>query len=143
MNILNIVGICYACRMTRITYLGWMERRIVTEGQVLDHSRWPCRKKQWNNGGNRNNDNRRVQDAENRNYYQSDEEFFVIDEMMNNDHTIRSKKLFILYIKMEDPSGGNRNAANVAWTPLAKVDKYLLKIVIFINLICIKCYKFP
>lgn len=113
---------CYVCRMTRITYLGWMERRIITEGQLLDHSRWPCRKKQWNNGGNKNND-KRVHDAGNRNYYQSDEEFFVIDEMMNNDNTIRSKKLFILYIKMEDPSGGNRNAANVAWTPLAKVDK--------------------
>jgi len=89
----------------------------MTEGQLLDHSRWPCRKKQWNN------DNRGMHDAGNRNYYQSDEEFFVIDEMKNNDNTIRSKKLFILYIKMEDPSGGNRNAADVAWTPLAKVNK--------------------
>ncbi|XP_015373420.1 PREDICTED: protein O-linked-mannose beta-1,2-N-acetylglucosaminyltransferase 1-like isoform X2 [Diuraphis noxia] len=107
-------------KMTRITYLGWMERRIMTEGQLLDHTRWPCRKKQWNNEGSKHNDNRRVQNAKKRNYYQSDEEFFVIDEMMNNDNTIRSKKLFLLFIKMEDPSGGNRNTANVAWTPLAK-----------------------
>lgn len=114
---------CYVYRMTRITYLGWMERRIMTEGQLLDHSRWPCRKKIWNNEGNKHNDNRGMQDAGDRNYYQSDEEFFIIDEMMNNDNTIRSKKLFILYIKMEDPSGGNRNTANVAWTPLAKVNK--------------------
>lgn len=113
----------YEYRMTRITYLGWMERRIMTEGQLLDHSRWPCRKKQWNNEGSKYNDNRGVQKKEKRNYYQSDEEFFAIDEIMNNDNTIRSKKLFLLYIKMEDPSGGNRNTANVAWTPLAKVNK--------------------
>jgi len=109
--------------MTRKTYLGWMERRIMTEGQLLDHSRWPCRKRQLNNEGSKHNDNRGVQNAKKRDYYQSDEEFFVIDEMINNDNTIRSKKLFLLYIKMEDPSGGNRNTANVAWTPLAKVNK--------------------
>lgn len=123
MSILNTVFLCYVYRMTRITYLGWMERRIMTEGQLLDHSRWPCRRKQWNNEGSKHNDNRGVHDAGNRNYYQSDEEFFVIDEMKNNDNTIRSKKLFVLYIKMDDPSGGNRNAADVAWTPLAKVNK--------------------
>jgi len=99
----------------------------MTEGQILDHSKWPCRKRQWNNGGSKNNENREVHGAGNSNYYQADEEFFVINEMMNKDNTIRSKKLFILYIKMDDPSGGNRIAANVAWTPLAKVSKVTVK----------------
>lgn len=124
MNIFNVAFVCHVFRMTRLTYLGWMERRIMTESQLVDHSRWPCRKKLWNNGGSKNNNNR---DDKNRNYYQTDEEFFVIDEMMKSDNTIRSKKLFLLYIKMEDPSGGNRNAATAAWSPLAKVSKVTVR----------------
>lgn len=98
----------------------------MTEGNLLDHSKWPCRKKQWNNGesknvGSKNSDNdwfRYVRDGD---YHRSNKEFFIIDEMINNNESIRYKKLFLLYIKMDDPNGLNKDAASVAWTPLAKV----------------------
>jgi len=106
----------FGCRMTRAAYLGWMERKIVTESQLLDHSKWPCRKKKlWNSGAAKN------EGVRNKNYRRSDEEFFIIDEMMNNDETVRSKKLFLLYIKMDVPNVDNRDIASVAWAPLAKV----------------------
>lgn len=98
--------------MTRTAYLGWMEHKIMTEGQLVDHNKWPCRKKQMSNNIGKNRD---------RDYRQIDEEFFIIEEMMNNDETMRSKKLFILYIQMDDPVGRNKDVASIAWTPLAKV----------------------
>lgn len=114
--------------MTRAAYLGWMEHRIMTESLLLDHSKWPCRKKQWSSIGAKNRDsqkrvNNKLQYTEDKNYYQSDEEFFIIKEMMNHDDSIRSKKLFLLYIKMDDPNRNNKNTASVAWVPLAKVCK--------------------
>lgn len=115
-------------RMTRAAYLGWMEHRIMTESLILDHSKWPCRKKKWNNIGTKNRGGRKsgysmLQYAEDKNNHQSDEDFFVIKEMMNHDDTVRSKKLFLLYIKMDDPNGNNKNTASVAWIPLAKVSE--------------------
>jgi len=108
-------------RMTPAAYLGWMERKIVTEGHLLDHSKWPCRMKRWD--GTKNNEGNRWRYAENKNDRRSDEEFFIIDEMANNDDTIRSKKLFLLYIRLDDPNGGsNKDVASVAWAPLAKVN---------------------
>lgn len=106
--------------MTQTAYLAWMERKIVMESRLLDHSKWPCRKKQWNNGAAKNEGNR-LQYVENENYHRSDEEFFIINEMMNNDETVKYKKLFILYIKMDEPNSNNKDVASVAWTPLAKV----------------------
>lgn len=108
-----------------MAYLGMIEHMIMAEGQLVDHNKWPCRKKHWNglakNGGSRNNDNSGMQYVED---HQSDTEFFIIEEMMNNDYAMRSKKLFLLYIKMEDPTGNIKDAASVAWTPLAKVFQY-------------------
>jgi len=118
--------------MTQKAYLSWMEHRIIKEGHLLDHSKWPCRKKQWNSGGAKYGDNQNIDSGwfhyvRDRNYRRSDEEFFIIDEMMNNDETMKSKKLFLLYIKMDDPYGINKDAALVAWTPLAKVLKLSIK----------------
>lgn len=109
------------CRMTQAAYLEWMEHRILTESQLIDHSKWPCRKKQWDSKikSSKSSDNGGY--GGDKNYQQAEEEFFIIDEMMNYDPTIRSKKLFILYIKMEDPINGYKDAASTAWTPLAKV----------------------
>lgn len=107
--------------MTRAAYLGWMEHKIMTEGQLVDHSKWPCRKKQLNNIVGKNRDSRINERTGDRDYRQIDEEFFVIEEMMNNDETMRLKKLFILYIQMDDPIGRNKDVASIAWTPLAKV----------------------
>lgn len=104
-------------RMTRVAYLGWMEHKIMTEGQMLDHSKWPCRKRSWNSGGFKYSGGK----SGDKYYRQSDEEFFVIDEMMNNDDSMKSKKLFLLYIKMDDPNGINKDSVSVAWGPLAKV----------------------
>jgi hypothetical protein len=116
--------------MTGVAYLKMIEHMIITEGQIVDHNKWPCRKKQWNelakNGGIRNNDNSGMQYVGDKDYYQSDSEFFIIEEMMNNDYAMRSKKLFLLYIKMEHPTGDIKDAASVAWTPLAKVLQYPL-----------------
>jgi len=104
--------------MTRTAYLDWMERKIVTESQLLDHSKWPCRKKRlWNSGAAKNEGSR------DKNYRSLDDEFFIIDEMMNNNEAVRSKKLFLLYIKMDVPNMDNREVASVAWTPLAKVTR--------------------
>lgn len=107
-----------------------MEHRIIIEGQLLDHSKWPCRKKQWNSGGARNGDSRdsenyRLQYIGDRNYRRVDEEFFIIEEMINKNNSIRLKKLFLLYINMDDPNGINRDTASLAWTSLAKVYKIL------------------
>lgn len=111
--------------MTQKAYLSWMEHRITKEAHLLDHSKWPCRKKQWNsedakNRDNRINDNSWFHYVKDKKYQRSDEEFFIIDEMMNNDETMKFKKLFLLYIKLDDPYG-NKDAASIAWTPLAKV----------------------
>lgn len=117
--------------MTRAAYLGWMEHKIMIEGQLVDHSKWPCRKKRLNNVVGKNRDNRFNERTGDRDYRQMDEEFFVIEEMMNNDETMRLKKLFILYIQMDDPVGRNKDVASIAWTPLAKVfeNNYLMCIV--------------
>lgn len=118
--------------MTRVAYLGMIEHMIMAEGQIVDHNKWPCRKKQWNgvakNGGSRNSDNSGMQYVGDKDYLQSDNEFFIIEEMMNNDYAMRSKKLFLLYIKMEDPTNNIKDAASVAWTPLAKVLQIIKKI---------------
>lgn len=110
-------------RMTQTAYLEWMEHKIMTEGQLIDHSKWPCRKKQWNTkiGSSKSSDNRGY--IRNKDYQRAEEEFFIIEEMIKNDHTISSKKLFILYIKMEDSINGNKDAASTAWNPLAKVSE--------------------
>jgi len=96
----------------------------MTEGHHLDHSKWPCRKKQGNNSGakntgDRHNDNSGLHYVGN--HRQSDEEFFIIDEIKHSDDVIKFKKLFLLYIKMDDPNGINKAASTVVWTPLAKV----------------------
>lgn len=129
--------------MTQTAYLGWMEHKILTESQLMDHSKWPCRKRKWNSGakdgGSRYGDNR-FQYVGDKNYHQA-EEFFGIQEMMSNDETIKSKKLFLLYIKMDDPNGINKDAAFIAWTPLAKVYKIVLILsVIDSNFLLIQLY---
>lgn len=108
--------------MTQTAYLEWMEHRIVTEGHLIDHSVWPCRKN-WGVkiGSSKSGDNRGY--AGDKDYRQPEEEFFIIEEMINNDRSLRFKKLFVLYIKMEDPTNGNKDAASAAWTPLAKVSE--------------------
>lgn len=149
--------------MTRVAYLEWMEHKIVTESHLLDHTKWPCRKKQWNAGdakyaGSRNNDNSWSRYNGNRDYRQSDEEFFAINDMIKNDERISSKKLFLLYIKMDDPNGINKDAASIAWTPLAKVLTvkiiyyyvlcvcnyvlFLYSIYVFNKYYCVKMYLF-
>lgn len=108
--------------MTQTTYLEWMEHRITTEGYLIDHSVWPCRKN-WGDKIRSSKSGDKKGYAGDKDYRQTEEEFFIIEEMIKNDPTIRSKKLFLLYIKMEDPSNGNKDAASAAWTPLAKVSE--------------------
>lgn len=102
--------------MTGVAYLEWMEHRILTEGRLLDHSQWPCRRKSWKsrNSGSFSDGWLRYGS----NYRRGVEEFFAIEDMINDDD---AEKLFLLYIQMDEPSNGNKNAASVAWTPLAKV----------------------
>lgn len=100
--------------MTGAAYLRWMEYRIRMEGRLLNHKQWPCRKKRWKV---RNNFNDGL--LWNRGDYQREvDEFFAIEDMINDDN---AEKLFLLYIQMEDPNNGNKDAASAAWTPLAKV----------------------